>query len=58
LNYIITKIVVRLLSWVGFISNSELFMRISVSIFFTTFFNTAVVILLANADLKEAFPVL
>ena len=47
-----------LLSWVGFTSHSEVYTRISVQIFFATFFNTAIVILLANANLAEAIPFL
>lgn len=44
------------MAWVGFESHSEVYTRVSISIFVSTFFNTAVVILLANADLSEAIP--
>jgi len=46
------------MEWVGFESNSEVYMRISICIFLATFFNTAVVILMANANLAEAVPFL
>jgi hypothetical protein len=50
--------IVALMEWVGFESHSEVYTRISIAIFVGTFFNTAIVILLANANLAEAIPVL
>lgn len=46
------------MEWVGFESHSELYMRISVCIFCATFFNTAIMILLANANVEETIPFL
>jgi hypothetical protein len=55
MNMILTRIVVYLVQKIGFHTNSEVFSNSSIMIFFMTFLNTAVVILLGNADVREGF---
>jgi hypothetical protein len=55
LNEILTRVSVKMITWIGFSTFSEQYTSISNCIFVLTFFNTGVIILFANADLSEAF---
>jgi hypothetical protein len=56
LNILLTRLSVYLVEWVGFHTHSEIYANVSICIFITTFFNTAIVVLLANANLSEVLP--
>ena len=56
LNMILTKICVVLVQWIGYESYSKVFSKLSSIIFIVTFFNTALVILLADANFDEFYP--
>ena len=56
LNVILTKLIVVLVQWIGFDTHSRVYSKISIYIFYATFFNTAIVILLANAALGDKVP--
>jgi len=58
LNEILTRLSVKLISWIGYSSHSDKFTSISNCIFISTFFNTGIILLFANADLSEAVPAL
>jgi len=55
LNEILTRVSVKIITWIGFSTFSEQYTSISNCIFIVTFFNTGVIVLLANADTSEAF---
>lgn len=55
LNEILTRVSVKMITWIGFSTFSEQYTSISNCIFVLTFFNTGIIVLLANADLSEAF---
>ncbi len=54
LNEILTRISVKMITWIGFSTYSEQFTSISNCIFILTFFNTGVIVLFANANLGQA----
>jgi hypothetical protein len=54
----LTKLTVVLVEWIGYDTHSKVYAKISDFIFYATFFNTAIVILLANAAIGEKFPFL
>lgn len=55
LNEILTRVSVKMVTWIGFSTYSEQYTVISNCIFILTFFNTGIIVLFANADLSEAF---
>lgn len=55
LNIFLTKITVKLVEQIGYDTHSKVYSKISDYIFFATFFNTALVIQLANAYFGEYF---
>jgi hypothetical protein len=58
LNIFLTKLTVWLVEWIGYDTHSKVYSKISDFIFYATFFNTAIVILLANAAFGEKLPFL
>ena len=53
LNIFLTKITVKLVEQIGYDTHSKVYSKISDYIFFATFFNTALVIQMANAYFGE-----
>ena len=51
-------ITVYLISWVGYATYSELMARITSGVFIVLFFNTGILILLANANMSNFSPFL
>jgi hypothetical protein len=58
LNVVLTKLIVLLVAWIGYETHSQVYSKISIYIFYATFFNTAIVILLANAALGDKIPLI
>lgn len=58
INIILTKLTVVIVEWIGYDTHSKVYSVISDFIFYATFFNTAIVILLANAAFGEKFPLI
>lgn len=58
MNVILTKVVVWSVQYIGFSSHSETFTMSSILIFVMTFFNTAILLLLGNADIRAQIPFL
>ena len=55
-NVILTNLTVDQVSKIGYSTHSQTFAQISFYLFIATFFNTGVVILIANAALWEKIP--
>jgi len=54
-NKILVKICVALITWVGFDTHSEQLTKITNGVFVAQFFNTAIILLLVNANFAEVF---
>ena len=52
-NYILKRIIVELCEWVGEDTQSKLKSIIKDTVFYAQFFNTAIIILIVNANLGE-----
>jgi len=53
INYIIRTIMIMLLSWIGYSSETDKLTKITTFTFYMLFFNTAFLLMLVNADLSE-----
>ena len=52
-NFIIRTVMIMLLSWIGYSSETVKLARITNFTFYMLFFNTAFLLMLVNADLSE-----
>lgn len=53
INYVLRVIVIMLIQWIGFPTQTEELSWITTGVFYTQFFNTAFLLLMVNADLSE-----
>jgi len=56
LNTIIKIISIAMIQWIGYDTHSEMLTKITNGVFFALFFNTAIIVLLVDANLTETFP--
>lgn len=54
-NKILTILSINLITWIGYDTHSEMLTKITNGVFIAQFFNTAIVILLVNANFEENF---
>jgi len=52
-NFVIRTIMIMLLSWIGYSSETDKLSKITNFTFYMLFFNTAFLLMLVNADLEE-----
>lgn len=52
-NYVIRTIMIMLISWIGYASETEKLTKITTATFLMLFFNTAFLLMLVNADMGE-----
>jgi hypothetical protein len=52
-NFIIRTVMIMLLSWIGYASETEKLSKITSFTFYMLFFNTAFLLMLVNADMSE-----
>ena len=53
LNFVLKKITILLVSWIGYDTHSEIMTKITNGVFLVLFFNTGMLITLINANLSE-----
>ena len=56
LNTIIKTITLNMIYWIGYDTQSEMLTKITNGVFIALFFNTAIIVVLVDANLKETFP--
>lgn len=47
---------IRLITWIGYDTHSEMLTKITNGVFVAQFFNTGIIYLLVNANFKDALP--
>jgi len=52
-NFVLRKVVIALVTWIGYKTNTKELERITTIVFLCQFFNTAFLLLMVNADLSE-----
>jgi hypothetical protein len=52
-NYVIRTICIKLITWIGYKSETNKLAKITQITFYMLFFNTAFLLMLVNADLSE-----
>ena len=57
-NIILTTIVIKLITWIGYDTHSEQISKITNGVFVAQFFNTALVLPLVQANASQIFPAL
>jgi hypothetical protein len=58
INKVLTTISISMISWIGYDTHSELATKITNGVFIAQFLNTAILILLVNANLSDVSPFL
>ena len=53
INFILKMIVIKLITWIGYDTHSELMTTITNAVFFSLFFNTGILLTLTNANLSD-----
>ena len=53
MNYVLKKVAMILIAWIGYDTYSELMVKITNGIFIVLFFNTGLLITLVNANLSD-----
>jgi len=56
INMILKEITIRLITWIGYDTHSLLMTKITNGVFYALFFNTAILLLLVQANFSDVFP--
>jgi hypothetical protein len=55
-NTILSELTIRLITWIGYDTHSEMLTKITNGVFVAQFFNTGIIYLLVNANFKDTLP--
>lgn len=55
-NTILSELTIRMITWIGYDTQSEMMTKITNGIFIAQFFNTGLIYLLVNANFADTFP--
>jgi len=58
INFVMKSIIVKLVTWIGYDTHSEVMTKITNAVYYVLFFNSGLLLLLTDANLSDVSPTL